>query len=364
MTRLARSRRPISPKISAVDLFCGAGGLTQGLLQAGVSVVAGIDTDIKSAHAYEQNNKDVKFLDWDVSKKKYTSIGELFPEGSIKLLAGCAPCQPFSKLTNGQSQHTKWTLLDNFGRYVRGIRPEVVTMENVPELASRGSEVFKRFTKTLERNGYSVDWAIVNSADYGVPQQRKRLILLASLLGPIKIPRGRYVGKERWKTVRKTIGGLPRLNSGGQCTKDRLHVAALLSPTNLERIQATPHDGGSRRSWPDHLIPDCYRQKSGERYYSIYGRMWWDQPGPTMTTLCTGLGNGRFGHPEQDRAITLREAALIQSFPKDYEFWPKDTPLNRGAVARMIGNAVPPLLAKALGRAILSHISQHHRQDC
>ena len=360
MTRLAPLHSKTPPVVSAVDLFCGAGGLTQGLLQAGVHVVAGIDIDEKSAYAYEQNNKGAKFLDWDVSKKKCTSINKLFPKGSIKLLAGCAPCQPFSKLTNGQSQHAKWSLLDNFSRYVRGIRPEVVTMENVPELVSRGSEVFERFTKTLESVGYSVDWEIVNAADFGVPQQRKRLILIASRIGSIKIPKGWYVGKRKWKTVRMTIGSLPGLNSGGQCTKDRLHVAALLSPTNLERIQATPHDGGSRRSWPDHLIPDCYRQKSGERYYSIYGRMWWDQPGPTMTTLCTGLGNGRFGHPEQDRAITLREAALIQSFPKSYRFWPDDVPLNRGAVARMVGNAVPPLLAKAIGKAILSHVAEHN----
>jgi len=328
-----------------------------------VSVVAGIDTDRTCAHAYEANNKGAQFLNWDVGKKEHTSIAGLFPEGTARLIAGCAPCQPFSKLTNGQRRHANWTLLDNFGRYVRGIRPEIATMENVPELVTRGSEVFERFVATLKQIGYLVDWAVVNAADYGVPQRRKRLVLLASTLGPIKVPEGAYLGEENWKTVRETIGGLPPLESGGQCFRDKLHVAALLSPTNLQRVRATPHDGGNRHSWPDHLVPDCYRRKSGARYHSIYGRMWWDRPSSTMTTLCTGLGNGRFGHPDQDRAITLREAALLQSFPKDYEFWPKDVQVHRGAVARMIGNAVPPLLAKALGTAIIEHLAEHNEQE-
>lgn len=347
--------------VSAVDLFCGAGGLTHGLLRAGIGVEAGIDLDGQMKYAYEKNNPGVRFFRWDLSRKNCRSIEKLFHPGNIRLLAGCAPCKPFSKLTNGVENHEDWDLLDNFGRFVKGILPELVTMENVPELANRGKPVFDRFIRTLERCGYRVDQRVVLCPEYGVPQARKRLVVLASRLGEILIPEGRHRDARRWKTVRTTISDLPRLESGVRDPRDRLHGAPLLSPTNLKRIRATSHDGGTRHSWPDALILECHRKKSGERYHSIYGRMWWDKPAPTMTTLCTGIGNGRFGHPEQDRSITLREAAMFQSFPRNYEFWPPNEKLNRSAISRMIGNAVPPKLAEALGRAIIRHVTAHRR---
>jgi len=345
--------------VSAVDLFCGAGGLTFGLLQAGIKVEAGIDIDVQSKHAYISNNPGTIFLPWDVGRKQYTSIEKLFTHGKYRLLAGCAPCQPFSKLTNGVKRHRAWSLLDNFGRFIDRIQPELVTMENVPELADRGSEVFERFIRRLERLDYFLDWQIVHCQEYGIPQGRKRLVVLASRLGPIDVPAGRYPYPSQWRSVRDTIGNLPKLKSGEEDVSDRLHGASLLSDTNLKRVRATPHDGGTRQSWPKKLVLDCHKKKSGERYYSIYGRMWWDKPAPTMTTLCTGIGNGRFGHPEQDRSITLREASLFQSFPRSYEFWPKDEKLNRSAISRMIGNAVPPKLAKSLGEAIMDHVAEH-----
>ena len=342
--------------VSAVDLFCGAGGLTHGLLQAGICVEAGVDIDEQARHAYAVNNPGVDFLLWDVQRKQCGSIEKLFAPGRLRLLAGCAPCQPFSKLTNGRDKHDDWRLLDSFRRFVAGIRPELVTMENVPELADRGSEVFGRFVAMLEKLEYHVDWRVVNCREYGVPQARRRLVLLASRLGEISMPEGRYRYPSQWRTVRKTIGSLPPLESGQEDPSDSLHVASELSPMNLKRVRATPHDGGTRNAWPDCLVLPCHRKKSGERYFSIYGRMWWDRPAPTMTTLCTGIGNGRFGHPEQDRSITLREAALFQSFPRSYEFWPRNEKLNRKAVGRMIGNAVPPRLAKAIGCAIVDHV--------
>jgi DNA (cytosine-5)-methyltransferase 1 len=349
---------PESP-ICAVDLFCGAGGLTHGLLQAGIKVSTGIDIDEQARFAFVKNNPGAEFLCWDVSRKNYPSISNLFDSDKVRLLAGCAPCQPFSRLTNGIREHEAWDLLDNFGRFVVGIRPELVTMENVPELADRGREVFDRFVGTLEREGYFVDWKLVRCVEYGIPQARKRLVLLASRLGKISVPAGRYRYPSQWKTVQQTIGDLPPLASGEEDQNDPLHVAALLSPMNLKRIRATRPDGGTRRDWPDDLVLDCHRKESGRSYGSIYARMWWDQPSPTMTTLCTGIGNGRFGHPEQDRAITLREAALFQSFPRNYEFWPPEKKLNRKAVGRMVGNAVPPRLAKALGEALLEHVAAH-----
>lgn len=351
------TRRRRRGPIAAVDLFCGAGGLTYGLRKAGIEVAAGIDIDKQSKHAYTTNNPDAKFLPWDVARKRCKSIAKLFPKGHIRLLAGCAPCQPFSKLTQGIGHHEAWNLLDQFGRFIEGILPELVTMENVPELADRGKDVFDRFVSLLESLEYHVDWKVVKCEEYGVPQSRRRLVLLASRLGEISIPEGKYRYPSQWNTVQKTIGKLPALKSGAVDPDDFLHVAAKLSPMNMKRIRATHTNGGTRKDWPNRLTLECHRKKSGERYHSIYGRMWWNKPAPTMTTLCTGIGNGRFGHPVQDRAISLREAALIQSFSRKYEFWPAKSILNRSAVGRMIGNAVPPKLAKALGQAIIEHVS-------
>lgn len=358
MIRFDANKLATSP-ISAIDLFCGAGGLTHGLLRAGIRVEAGIDVDPLVAYAYSTNNAEAKFLEWDVARKYAPSIGKLFAESKFRLLAGCAPCQPFSKLTNGIARHRSWDLLDNFGRFVGGIEPELVTMENVSELTRRGREVFERFLRVLERSGYFVDWKIVNCCDFGVPQLRKRLVLLASKLGPIAVPEGNTVLPSARKTVRQTIGNLPPISAGVAHPNDPIHVAAMLSPLNMMRIRATPHDGGTKDDWPKELTLHCHRRETGARYHSIYGRMWWNEPAPTMTTLCNGIGNGRFGHPEQDRAITLREAALLQTFPRWYDFWPRDTKLNVTAVARMIGNAVPPALARALGVTLLRHVRDY-----
>ena len=350
-----KSRIKASP-ISAVDLFCGAGGLTHGLMKAGIAVKAGIDIDGNARFAYEANNPGATFYEWDVVTKNYTSVEKLFAPGKLRLLAGCAPCTPFSKLTNAIKNHSDFELLDNFGRYVSGIVPDLVTMENVPELVERGRPVFEKFLATLRKAGFHEPaWKVVYCPEYGVPQARRRLVLLASRLGP---PTS-YAFPSRHRTVRDMIEGLTPLGSGEEDPNDPLHAASRLAPQNLQRIRATPHNGGSRKSWSKELELKCHQKESGKTYGSIYGRMWWDRPAPTMTTLCTGLGNGRFGHPEQDRSITLREAALFQTFPKSYQFWPAKERLNRSAISTMIGNAVPPRLARALGEAVLAHVAQY-----
>jgi len=344
--------------ISTVDIFCGAGGLTYGLRQAGIRVEAGIDIDSRAEHAFSKNNPGTEFLCWDVSRKRSPSIEKLFRPAAARLLAGCAPCRPFSKLTQGLRHHSDWDLLDNFSRFIRYIRPELVTMENVPELARRGAAVFGRFLRTLEACGYSADWRIVQCEEYGVPQARRRLVLLASRLGEIRVPSGSHDDPSAWNTVRQTIGDLRALDSGEVDPDDPLHAAVQLTPINLQRVRATPPNGGTWSAWPEELRLPCHKRTTGRSYSSIYGRMWWDKPAPTMTTLCTGLGNGRFGHPQQDRAITLREAALLQSFPRSYEFWPPTDRPNRSAVSRMIGNAVPPKLSQVLGKTLLAHVEE------
>ena len=215
--------------VSAVDLFCGAGGLTHGLRKAGIRVEAGVDIDPQSQYAFEANNPGSKFIQWDIARKNSSSIRKLFDESRVRLLAGCAPCQPFSKYTQAIKDHQAWDLLDNFSRFAVGVKPELVTMENVPELAWRGRKVLDRFIKALEKVGYSVDWKIVSCCEFGVPQSRRRLVLLASLLGEIKIPKGKYSQPSRWKTVESVIGKLPPLESGESDPSDPLHGASELS---------------------------------------------------------------------------------------------------------------------------------------
>jgi len=225
-------------------------------------------------------------------------------------------------------------------------------MENVPDLARH--RVFRDFLASLERDGYFVGWGVVDAADYGVPQTRRRLVLLASTLGPIElIPAPR---RQKRKTVRDAIGHLDPIAAGMASPKDRLHRSSALTDINIQRIRCTPQ-GGGWRDWPERLKLACHRKESGASFPSVYGRMRWDEPAPTLTTQCHGLGNGRFGHPDQDRAISLREAALLQTFPASYRFVPDDASIEIGTVARHIGNAVPVRLARAIARSIKLHLA-------
>lgn len=350
----------LEPKqIFAVDLFCGAGGLTYGLESSGISVKLGIDIDPACAHPIERNSK-AKFLQADVASLDHSVIDAAFSGGRFKLLAGCAPCQPFSTYSRsakqkhgdkaGDNRSEDWRLVEHFGSVIRKTLPDVVTMENVPPLAQQ--DVFREFLEGLE--GYWVDWKVVECHTIGLPQTRKRLVLLASKLGPITIPEF----AKPPKTVKATIGNLPAIAAGEHDTKDRLHRASRLSPTNLERIRHSL-PGGTWRDWPDDLRSSCHAKETGATYPSVYGRMEWNAPAPTITTQCFGYGNGRFGHPEQDRAISLREAAMLQGFPRRYSFIPESEPVSFAKVGRLIGNAVPVTLGKVLGELIFEHVSKY-----
>ena len=341
--------------ISAIDLFCGAGGLSQGLQDAGILVVGGVDIEASCAFAFE-SNIDAPFIERDVREITAAHLEPLWKPGTIRMLAGCAPCQPFSPYRRGvdTSAEEQWPLLREFARLVKEINPELVTMENVPRIGS--SAVFEEFVEELKTLGYSVDWKSVYGPRYGLPQNRRRLVLLASRLGEVKVPDG-PLAEADFLTVRDVIGSLPRVASGETHADDRLHVARNLSPLNLKRI-AVSKPGGTWHDWPEELLSPCHRKASGSSFKNVYARMEWDKPSPTITTLSSNFGAGRFGHPEQDRSITLREAALLQGFPPNYRFVRENMRVSLAEVARLIGNAVPPPIAAEVGRRALAHVAE------
>lgn len=346
-----RGSRQKSPKIIGVDLFCGVGGLTHGLVQGGIHVAAGIDIDPSCKYPFEANNP-ARFLERDVAELKAAEVQSYYEGADYTLLAGCAPCQPFSTYSrSGRNSEydSQWPLVSSFGRLVKRIKPDLVTMENVPQLADH--EVFGRFLKDL--TGYKKWWAIVECASIGIPQTRKRLVLLASRLGDDALELAK--DGTRHTTVRQTIGALPPLQAGQHHPVDELHKAPTLSPLNLMRIKASK-PGGTWRDWPEELQAACHQRATGATYPSVYGRMEWDQPAPTITTQCFGYGNGRFGHPEQDRAISLREAAMLQTFPKTYAFAPIGSSIKFNKMGRLIGNAVPVRLGELIAQSLLRHV--------
>jgi DNA (cytosine-5)-methyltransferase 1 len=343
---------PIVPNISCIDLFCGAGGLTHGFFLEGIPVAAGIDLDPACRFPYEANNQ-ATFVEHDISKISASEIDRLFGDTKLKILAGCAPCQPFSTYAHRyelDGKDGKWGLLYHFARVAQETNPDIITMENVPSVAKH--QVFKDFVDTLDRLGYKVWFDVVDSSQYGVPQSRRRMVLLASKFGEIRMISPAH---PKAKTVRQAIELLPPIQAGEVCPNDKLHASSGLSDKNLQRIRASK-PGGTWRDWPLHLIADCHRSETGRTYPSVYGRMEWDKPAPTMTTQCYGFGNGRFGHPEQDRAISLREAAILQGFPNDYAFLRENDEINFTVLGRMIGNAVPVDLGRAIAKSIKRHL--------
>lgn len=225
-------------------------------------------------------------------------------------------------------------------------------MENVPPLLR--APVYQRFLQSLK--GYWVDAQIIDCQMIGLPQTRKRLVLVASKIGFIQLPQF----QREPASVRSAIGELPPLQAGEEDPYDRIHRASALSDINLKRIRAsTP--GGTWRDWPDELKAACHVRDTGATYPAVYGRMKWDEPSPTITTQCFGYGNGRFGHPDQDRAISLREAAMLQGFPRDYAFLPDDESVSFATLGRLIGNAVPVTLGQVIGEVLVEHVSAHQR---
>lgn len=342
----------IKDDVKVVDLFCGIGGLSYGFKKEGFNVVAGIDNDGSCKYGYETNN-DATFIEKPIEDVLSEELSKAYGDCKYKVLVGCAPCQPYSRLNLKKVTNKQFSPIEKFAQLINDIRPDIVSMENVKELKKYA--VFNQFVKNLKKQGYKVDFDVVDTSDYGVPQKRMRLVLLASLLGDIKLIDKTHTNKKR--TVKDVISKLPPIKDGKVEKNDPYHRARKLSPLNKKRIKATKHNGGSARDWSEDLVLECHKKASGNTYKgTVYGRMRWDDPAPTMTTQCIGLGNGRYGHPDQDRAISLREAALFQTFPKTYKFVNLKQNFIIGDVAKFIGNAVPVRLGQVIAKSIKKHI--------
>jgi DNA (cytosine-5)-methyltransferase 1 len=336
-------------KLTAVDLFAGCGGLTQGLKDAGFDVLAAVEIDNKARETYSLNHGDVRLVGSDIrdvtARKLLRSCS--LKKGDLDLLAGCPPCQGFSTLRskNGRSaaHDARNDLIDDFARLAVALRPKMVMMENVPALARY--KKFANLVRALEQVGYQVRAEVLDVSAFGVPQRRKRLILSASRVGqPVLATAG-----DRRLSVRDTIGRLKKVGTSG----DRLHdcTAQPRSPRVQAIIAAIPKDGGSRDSLPTTLKLSCHKKTSG--FNDVYGRMKWDDLAPTITSGCNNPSKGRFIHPSENRPITLREAALLQGFPKDYCF---DLRHGKESIALMIGNALPPPFIAAHSRAMAKEL--------
>lgn len=346
--------------VGVIDLFCGIGGLSYGFKMEGFDVIAGIDIDESCKYAYEENN-NAQFISKSIEDVSSNEIKKLYGNKKIKVLVGCAPCQPFSSYTfkDKDKENDKWKLLYEFTRVIRDLKPEIVSMENVSQLLNfKKAPVFNDFVNELNILGYKVNYEIVNCPEYGIPQNRKRLVLLASKLGQIDLIPKTHT-KDNYITVRDVIGNLKPISDGESDENDNIHISRKLSPLNKKRIQNTPY-GGSWIDWPEHLQLDCHKRDSGKSFPSVYGRMKWDEPSPTITTHCVGYGNGRFGHPEQDRAISLREAALLQTFPLKYKFFKKNVDALSVILARQLGNAVPVRLGEVIAKSIKIHLKDQN----
>lgn len=343
----------IPDRLEAVDLFCGGGGLTVGLKRAGFSVVGAVEFDPYAASTFQVNHPETRLFIQDVRHVRGEDLLALVQTGSLDLLSGCPPCQGFTSLTaKYRRDDPRNQLVNEMFRLVKETRPRAVMMENVPGLAKRGNELFAPMIEKLRDLGYLVDVDVLQVADYGVPQFRKRLVLLAGLGFRISLPVPTHSrdGKNRpkWRTVREAIGDLPpplplseAKKRGSFPTRD-WHVVRDLAPQNMARLRAAK-PGKGWKGIPEELRPPCHRG-GYDGFSNVYGRMEWEGVSPTITGGCTTLSKGRFGHPEENRTISVREAARLQTFPDEYLF---DTPF-MDRVCDIVGNALPCDFAAAV----------------
>jgi len=354
--------------LSVLDLFSGAGGTAWGFLQAGFRIAAAVEKDPRAADTYEANIG---------VRPKVVDITELDPgdfreeiglrTGDLDVLIGCPPCQGFTRMRNAEGAgDPRNPLVLRYLDYVREFRPRFAVFENVPGLArtEHGKRFYDALLGGLEDLGYKLESYRLDAADYGVPQHRKRIVIIAGREGeepPFPEPTHAAPGslevirglKHPWVTVREAIGGYPALRAGEQSDAPPNHRARRIGKRVLEFIRQVPHDGGSRTDVPKEAWLPCHLRHSGHK--DVYGRLAWDRPSNVITSGCTNVSKGRFVHPEQDRGLSVREAARLQGFPDEFVF--------AGGIdsaSWQIGNAVPPPLAEAVARALMERLNGVH----
>lgn len=359
-TDAVTSASRVHPNVSidVWDFFCGCGGTSAGLAAAGMTILGGLDVDAEAAATYRSNFPNAAFIERDIRAVEPIEVNDAMARSpdSRLLVSACAPCQPYTNFHRKSSRRAEQrTLLLRLLPFIDQLEPDFVLVENVPGLHKvPGASTFNRFVAALRRRGFHVTWKIVDCRGYGVPQRRRRLVMLASALGELTVPpatHGHQPGLLPPSTVKDWIGHFPPIGDGEVHSEVPNHQAAKLTDLNLRRIKATP-PGGGRADWPEALRLDCHRQHRG--HSDVYGRMTWDAAAPVLTTKCTSLSNGRYGHPEQHRPISVREAAALQTFPDGYRFVGRIK-----SATRQVGNAVPVLLAQAVGTAIVAHSAEH-----
>jgi DNA (cytosine-5)-methyltransferase 1 len=359
--------QPRKYKFTAIDLFAGGGGLTLGLKRAGFDVVAAVELEGHAFTTYKANHPDVVVYKQDVRTLDGFVLGALAPDSKLTLLAGCPPCQGFTSLTSKYRRvDPRNDLVLEMARLCEEVKPTVVMMENVPGLVTKGKPLFDEFVQRLVKAGYIVRYETLQAADYGVPQHRRRLVLLAGKGFAIPMPKPTHSatganGLPKWRTVKDAIKGLPkpvRLEEVDPAQGPKAlnwHVVRTLSDANVERLKFAKV-GTGWKGIPKRLRPECH-QDAGAGFQNVYGRMRWDQVAPTITGGCTTLSKGRFGHPSQLRTLSVREAALLQTFPEDYVF---DTPYME-YVCNIIGNALPVDFAHVVAKQCIDVIEARRR---
>lgn len=352
-----------------IDLFSGCGGSAWGFREAGFAIKGFVEIDGIACNSFRENFPEAtEAIPGDITKLRGQKLDYFRQKLNIDkdktIILACPPCQGFSnaRRRNQRISDSRNMLIFDFVQLVKKIHPIAFVMENVPGLATGvGKPLFEKTLEKLKKIGYKNFWCdVLEVADFGVPQRRKRLVLIGTRNHNIKLSKPLQTNQNpdiqtahfpKWKTVKEEISDLPLIKAGEKNPKDPLHKSAGLSDLNLKRIRQTPENGGSRNSWPLNLWLKCHKESSG--YTDVYGRMRWDAPSPTITGGCTMISKGRYGHPEQDRAISLREAARLQTFPDFFIFKG-----NFGQTAAQIGNAVPPLFAQRIAESLLKALNK------
>jgi DNA (cytosine-5)-methyltransferase 1 len=342
---------------TAIDLFSGAGGLTVGLKQAGFKVVAAVEVDEEISKTYTKNHPEVILINKDIRRVSGKEILKFTGLKKIDLVAGCPPCQGFSKLTDKHHRDdVRNELVLEMARIVAELKPEICMMENVPGLVGRGSPLLGAFEEKLNSMGYKIKKDVLQMADFGVPQSRRRLVLLAGKGFEVSLPEAthsRLPDKDSnlkpWVKLREILKGEPNpltlsaARKKGGVKKFNWHVVRDIKEITIKRLRAIK-SGENRLVLPRRLRPDCHKSVKAKGFENVYARMRWDHVSPTITSGCTTFSSGRFGHPRQNRTISVREAALIQTFPKSYKLETN----NIGVACELIGNALPCRFAKVV----------------